>query len=80
MLDQHVSAFLDVKSSVKALSVLILSAEQPAELLPVLTPPGAHTFSPLRRGVPPRARSARKKNSIEFTPFSELGKHHIIIK
>lgn len=46
MIEQHVSAFLSVKSRIKALSESTLSLDQPVELLPVLTPPKAHKNAP----------------------------------
>ena len=80
MIEQHVSALLNVKSGVKALSVLILSLDQPVELLSIRMPSRAHTCSLLSQGVLPRAKTARKRNNKEFTPFSELGKFQLIIK
>lgn len=72
MTEQRVSALPNVQSGVKALSTLILSLDQPVELLSVLTPPRTHTFSRLGRGVLPRARTARKRNN------KENGSHHSV--
>lgn len=46
MIEQHVSALLSMKSSIKALSEPTLSLDQPVELLPFLTPPKAHKNAP----------------------------------
>lgn len=76
MTEQRVSALLNVQSGVKALSMLILSLDQPMELLSVLTPPGTHTFSLLGRSVLPRAKTARKgttkslRHSVNLENFS----------
>lgn len=78
MIEQHVSALLNVKSSVKALSMLILSPDQPVELLL----PG-HTHCPCSvegAGVLLRAKSATKRSTKESTLLSELAKIQLIIK
>lgn len=45
MIEQYVSALLNMKSSIKALPVPTVSLDQTMELLPVLTPP-AHKNAP----------------------------------
>lgn len=45
MIEQYVSALLNMKSSIKALSVPTLSLDQTLELLPLLTSP-AHKMLP----------------------------------
>lgn len=79
MIEEHVPALLNAKSSVKALAVCILSLDQPVELCQIHGA-AAQASSLLRRGVLPRAKPARKRNNKEFTPFSELEKFQLIIK